>query len=204
MKKKLFGCAVTSMFFVSLLLPLSIIAEDPENPEIADRQFDVKLFGMFPGVPQPLVKHIDIISAWFDEDSENPDYLTICLKTRSLVEKTEIFEALYKVNWYFNQARYGVIIKIHTDGMFLGFLAYKDLGNDRYENHFCEGTFDVQGSVITWVIPKELIGDPNPGGILTSTSACALLRPWDEATYSPGADFFKDLTGYGENYQIKY
>ena len=66
MKKKLFGGVVASMFFVSLLLPLSIIADDPENPEITDRQFDVKLFGMFPGVPQPLVKHIDIISAWFD------------------------------------------------------------------------------------------------------------------------------------------
>ena len=204
MRKKLLGFVMASMFLVSLLFPLSITADDPDNPEITDRQFDVKLFGMFPGVPQPLVRHIDVVSAWFDEDSDNPDYLTICLKTRSLLGQTELFEALYKVNWYFNQERYGVIIKIHTDGMFLGFQTYKDLGNDRYQTHFCEGTYDVENSIITWVIPKQTIGDPNPGGFLTSTSACALLRPWDEASYTPGADFFKDLTGQGENYQIKY
>jgi len=212
MKKKVIGCVVVAILMVSAILPCVVMGGGPDDPEIEDNVFDVKFVGLWGFFFQFLVKHIDVVSAWFDEDSENPEYLTVCLQTRSLVERTESFEALYKVNWFFNHERYGVILKIHPDGIFAGFEAYKDLGNNEYERHECERIFDVEQGLITWRVAKELIGDLGLGDVLTTTSACALLRPWD-ATTGEGPDIFKDLTfqmiappdeRYGEDYHIKY
>jgi hypothetical protein len=214
MIKKIIGCFIICILMISAILPLSSIAGDPDDPEIKDRRFDVKVFGIFGFFFQSFLKHIDVVSAWFDEDSENPDYLTVCLKTRALMERTETLEAIYKVNWFYNHEEYGVILKIHTDGIFAGFLAYKDLGQDRHEMHPCEGIYDIEQGVITWKVSKGDIGNLGPGSLLTTTSATALLRPWDETTGKPGPDIFKDLSirligvsaeeRYGENYQIKY
>lgn len=213
MDKRVTGCLMVALLMVPAFLPCVSLASDPEDPEIEDRMFDVKFFGFLDGVPQFFVKHVDVLSAWFDEDNDKPDYLTVCLKTRSLVDQTEYFEALYKVNWVYEHEYYGVILKIHTDGIFVGFQTYKELGNDHYDIHMCDGTFDVEQNIITWIVPKDAIGDPDPGSLLTSTSASALLRPWDADTGQPGPDVFKDLTvqligpheeRYGDDYQIKY
>ncbi len=210
--KKFSGCVIIALLMMPAFLPCASLAGDPDNPEIEDRVLDVKLFGIWGFFFQSLVKHIDVVCAWFEEDSENPEYLTVCLQTRLLLERTESFEALYKVNWNFNHERYGVIVKIHPDGIFAGFEAYKDLGNNEYERHDCEGILDIEQGLLTWRVAKELIGDLGPGDVLTTTLACALLRPWD-ASKGEGPDIFKDLTSrmisppdrrYGEDYHIKY
>lgn len=213
MDKRVSGYFIVALLMVPAFLPFVGLAGNPEDPEIKDKVFDVKFFGFLGGVPQFFVKHIDVLSAWFEEDTDKPDHLIVCLKTRNLVEQTEFFEALYKVNWIYNHDYYGVILKIHTDGIFIGYQVYKELGEDHYDIHMCDGTFDVKQNIITWVVSKEDIGDPGPGSLLTSTSAGALLRSWDADTGKPGADIFKDLTvrligpldeRYGEDYQIIY
>ena len=210
--KRIIGYIIITLLMMPTFLSCADLVDDPDNPEIEDRVFDVKLFGIWGFFFQSLTKHIDVVCAWFKEDGENPEYLTVCLQTRSLVERTESFEALYKVNWNFNHERYGVIVKIHPDGIFAGFEAYKDLGNNQYERHDCEGILDVEQGLLTWHVKKEMIGNLGPGDVLTTTLACALLRPWD-ATKGEGPDIFKDLTSrmiappderYGEDYCIQY
>ena len=207
--KKVISSGIVGMLIFTSLLSIGAIAGDEEDPEIEDKRWDVKLFGLFGGLPQPYFKHIDIISGWFYEDINERDYLFVSLKLRDLQDTSETFEALYSVTWIFNQGLYQTVLRINSFGIF-GTYYVRDADD---QSHSCEGTLDVENDIITWKIPKEIIGDPYQGSALISTSAYALLRPFDEETQSVGADLFKDLTNkligypserYGDIYIIKY
>jgi len=76
MKNKLISLLIIMLM---IAIPLSSIASagSEQNPEIKDVSMDVKLFGFFSGLPQYLFKQIDIVSAWFTEENNEPDYLFI-------------------------------------------------------------------------------------------------------------------------------
>jgi hypothetical protein len=208
MEKKIIGILLGTLL-ITTILPITTSAGDSENPEIKDRILDVKLFGIIGGLPQFFFKNIDVVSAWFYEDSNEPDYLFISLKIRDLKYRSESLEALYKVSWIYNYQPYRTIVKIHYEEIFGSFCVIDTNGIA----HSCEGNFDTDNNIISWKVQKELIGNPIPGNILTCTAASATLRPYNEATGRPGADLFKDLTNrlvakpsekYGDDYIIKY
>jgi len=207
MRKKFF-CLFMCFILLSILFSSVASAGDVEDPEIKDAPMDVRLFGIFSGLPQYLFKQIDIISAWFNEDTIEPDYLFISLKVRDLQDTSDPFEALYSVTWIYNDEPYQTMLKIHSYGIYG---MYNIIDPDDHL-HGCEGTLDIEENIITWKISKDLIGNPPVGSRLTSTSAYALLRPFDESTGEVGADFFKDLTlefipifygRYGDDYLVR-
>jgi len=93
LKKKLFiiiGCLI----LITPVFSFNVYAGDPENPEIEDRMRDVKLFGLFPFLPQSNLKYADIISAWIYGEESNPDYLYISLKIMDIEDTTEKYDAI--------------------------------------------------------------------------------------------------------------
>ncbi len=188
---------------VATILPLGVIAENSDDPEIEDRIRDV--FGLFGFLPQFFFKHIDIRSAWFYEDSGNPDYLYVSLELRDLEYKTKLLEAIYVIDWRFNSNSYAACVHTNPNGVRV-FLSGKtnDVGNGFEDYVICDGTFDDENNIITWEIPKNAIGDPQPGDILTNTAAVTTLRFTDESGL-PLMDLLKDLALQGnKDYIIQY
>jgi hypothetical protein len=193
------------LMLVSLSLHTgSVLAGDEKHPEIEDRTRDVRLTGYFLLWPQFFVKHIDIVSAWFYEDSENPDYLYASLKLRDLNGNTETLEAIYLISWTYKENTYNAGLKIHPDGIAYGGYIIDINNGERYEH--CEGTLDEENNCIIWEVPKDIIGDPKPGDVLTNTFAYTDLRCTEESGL-PRVDLFKDMTWNAKttkDYTIQY
>lgn len=180
------------MLLITIILPTIASAGDPENPEIEDRILDVKLFGIFPFLNQKIVKYSDIISAWFYEEQTNPEYLYVSMKVRDLQEKTDL-EAIYAVSWYYNNNGYSVSMHVNPNGitpLFAG--KNNEEGNDYVEKVECDGSFDIEENIITWEVPKDIIGNPPIGTILTNLHSHTHLRFRDDSNL-PHMDLFKDL-----------
>ncbi|MCX6664077.1 MAG: hypothetical protein NTZ75_07505 [Euryarchaeota archaeon] len=195
------------MLLILTVLPLRVLAGDENNPEVEDRILDVKLFGIFPFPLQNNLKYADIVSAWFHGNIENPDYLYVTLKIRELQEKTDGLEAIYDVEWTFNNNSYITCVHANPKG-FGGFAIGKSIDGDHdfesWEN--CEGNFNVANNTITWIVPKETIGYPHTGNILTDISPHTHLRFTDNSGL-PLWDLFKDLPWNAKSikdYTIQY
>jgi len=154
------------MLFSTTLLPTTALAGDEENPEITDTSGDA--FG-----------NIDINSVWFWEKSEDPGHLFVFLKINE--PKLNKIQQTFAVFWEYNG-------KIYACGMFIGLhlLGYEFWDAGQYINrapgggpdyHVIDnGTYDTSTGNITWRVPKEIIGDPNPGDVLTKTWSNAFQR----------------------------
>jgi hypothetical protein len=205
MKGKRIAHLMCILMLVSLSLHMSsVLAGDEKHPEIEDRTRDVRLTGYFPLFPQFFVKHVDIVSAWFHEDSENPDYLYASLKLRGLNGNTETLEAIYLISWTYKENTYNAGLKIHPDGIANGGYNIDINNGERYER--CEGTLDEENNCIIWEVSKDIIGDPKPGDVLTNTFAYTDLRCTEESGL-PRIDLFKDLTWNAKttkDYTIQY
>ena len=196
MKRKIVGIFVF-MLLISTVLPITatVLAGDEKNPELEDRIRDVRFTGYLLLWPQVFFKHMDIVSAWFNEESENPDYLYVSLKLRDLEEKTETLEAIYLVSWAHKGSTYQAIIKIHPNGIaYGGFCVCKYLDDDNYEDfYYCNGILDDESNIITWEIQKSKIGNPQPGDLLTKPFAYTDNRFTEESGMTR-IDLFKDLS----------
>jgi len=157
------------------------MAGDEQNPEIKDKRFD-------------MIKHANIISVWFYEDSNNPDFLYVSFKLRDLINRTQILETIYVIDWGYNDNNYAATFHVFSYGV-SEFISGKTTinGND-YETYvLCNGIFDIDNDIITWIIPKDAIGDPHPGDLLTKPFASTHLRfPFN--INLPHCDLFKDLS----------
>ena len=165
-RKKIIGILIV-MLLITTILPLTVIAGDEEHPEITDAVGDA--FG-----------NIDINSAWFSEKAEEPNYLFVCMK----IDKPSLnrIQQTFAVFWEYNGIEYscGHFILVNILG-----LENWDAGE--YVNsaphggpNYLEiekGTYDQSTGIMTFKIPKEIIGDPQPGDVLTKTHATAFHRP---------------------------
>jgi hypothetical protein len=136
-------------------------AGDEENPEIKDPERDLGgLFGIF--FPR-FFKHIDIISGWFYETSDEPDTIYIALKVKEL--KNKELRTIYSVHWEYKGKEYATGIHTYSKGeYFIAFTGCMEMGNETlYE---IDAYYDLDKNIITWIVPKEYIGDPEPGEIL--------------------------------------
>jgi hypothetical protein len=97
MIKKIFGIIICTLL-ITTILPLCVNAGDKENPEIEDELEDTDL-GL-----------LDIESAWFYEKQEEPDILYTVLKIKELKEN---FNAVYSIEWYYNNIEYTSGLEIY-------------------------------------------------------------------------------------------
>jgi hypothetical protein len=82
MKRKIIGIFIC-VLLIGTILPLTAIAGDEENPEIEDGRNDITgPFSSF--IPPVFFEDIDIISAWFFENDDQPEYLSVSLKVSKL------------------------------------------------------------------------------------------------------------------------
>ena len=166
-----------SAVLVIQLLSINVFAGSEEDPEFEDRTRDVKIFGIFPFLPQFNYKYADIISAWINEESENPDLLIMNLKIRGLEENTKKFDAIYVISWTYNNIQYSASVHIFPQGptpLLAG--PTNEEGNDYIDYVICNGDIDVTNNIITWIIPKNAIGNPSTGLIISNILPHTHLR----------------------------
>lgn len=178
-----------------------------ETPQVEDRVFDVKIFGLLPILPQCYLRHIDMVSSMFHETSDNPASLYLSLELRDLQERTVLFEAVYAVSWTYDATSYATVVHVRPDGVH-AFLVGRslDADDDIEQWDICEGTFDADSDVLTWRMPKAAVGDPPQSARLENIHPHTHLRPTGEGMFPP-ADLFKDLSHNAKtttDYTIKY
>jgi len=191
---------IIAIFCISLMLAavfqLTVTAGDEENPEIEDGQDDIT--GPFSSlIPAALFEDIDIISAWFFENSNQPDYLSVSLKVSKL--KRCLFPTLYMVNWTCGGVKYTLTYGI----IGLGFLSTAMISTSATEfSTTIYSSFDTNQNIITFIVPKEMIGNPRQGAALTNTEALGIqalpivtIIGWEDRAPNDG---------FGNDYTIQY
>jgi hypothetical protein len=206
MRNKIIGILIC-VLLITTILHITAIAGDENDPEIKDHIRDVRLFGYLPFLLQSYFRHADIVSIWFNEDSNNPDYLYISLKLRNLRTNTDSLEAIYLVQWTHNDKMWEAVVKIHPTGVYESPHICRFYAHDDYSDYYNVGcTFDVDYNIITWEIPKDKIGNPQIGDDLTDVLGFTDLRNTEESGKNR-ADLFKDTTNNAwltKNYRIQY
>jgi hypothetical protein len=184
------------------VVPFGVFA-DYDDFEIIDEENDVYViflslfFNRFLG-------HIDIVSGSFYEKLEDPDILYITLKVRDFSYKHLV--AIYAVHWDFNGTHYACGIHTFLEGETTpGIL---QVGNSPgFE--IVDFSIDESDNSITWVIPKILIGDPQPGDVLVETFGWTGLRFVNNdyndllVKYFDTGEIAKD-SAFGDDYSILY
>jgi hypothetical protein len=203
------------------LFSQSVNAINDSNPEITDELNDV--FG-------PLIEHpnlfnilkvlsiidmdtfdfMDIESADIYEDENEPQYLFASLKIKDFDYSN--VRTIYAIRWTFNDKHYFVCCHTYSNGDFKWFSAGRTFGlfdNWAYKNGLiqdisnCE--FDELNNLISFKIPKDIIGNPESGDVLSYTNAWTGLRfIFEILTYPFGGEMAIDQTPFGEDYIIKY
>lgn len=213
--KKIINIIICTMLVLTIF-SLTVYAGDENNPEIHDLEDDItgkliknpilyKILKTINIVPFQSFEFIDIKSAWFYENESEPDYLFATVKIKDL--EYTAFRTIYAIRWTFNEKNYGAGCHIHSNDEFRWFAAGQIFGlldNLAYRigliKDISDCIIDYENNFITLKIPKNIIGDPNPGDLLTYTNAWAGLRFISEI----GGDLIEDLTVYGDNYIIQY
>ena len=151
------------MLMISITLPVSIYAGSKEDPEIEDEKGDA--FG-----------YIDIDSVWFYEDEENPDLLCVYMKINEPSEIT--FQQTFAAFWNYKGIRYSVSLHLaFSVKEWYKFRVGEYKEPDRGADHSkINGSYDLDSGIITWIVPKEDIGNPNAGDLLTNTWSNAFRR----------------------------
>jgi len=214
MRKKLTGLFICMLLITTLFSTTGIVtAGSEQNPEIVDETDD--LFGTF--IRMPILLNIfkglkifnletfdfmDIKSAWFYEIQGQPEYLYTAIKMNDLVFINQ--RTIYAMHWNFDGKSYAVGVHVYSNGAIKSFFAGRTMGRwGVYEE--AGGSFEINNDIVRFQIPKNLIGDPEPGDVLTQTDAWTGLRfIFEPFTIPLGGEVAKDWAGYGSNYTIQY
>jgi hypothetical protein len=193
------------MLFILTILSVNVFAGSEEDPEILDEEDDA------------VFDYLDIISAWFYEKEEEPDYLYTALKIKEINQMK--FKQHLTVHWTHNGVECASGLHIGYGIPWFSFGAGYGHGwwfQEHYQD--VEGEYDLETGIIICKIPKNIINNPQKGDVLTNTKALTFQRfgfigrlgfnrffisglislstgnvPWDGAPYE-----------YGRNYIIQY
>lgn len=209
------------LMLVITALSLSVSAGDENDPEIQDPENDIigtlvqhpvlfKILQSIGRMPVQSFEFMDITSAWFYESENEPNYLFASIKIKNL--EYIPLRAIYAIRWTFNDKNYGASCHTYSNGVFKWFAAGQIFGlldNWAYKKgliiDLSDCIIDDEKNLVTLKIPKNIIGNPNPGDILTYTNAWTGLRFIAEVlTYPFGGELAEDHTSYGNNYIIQY
>jgi hypothetical protein len=193
---------VCMLLIVSFLQFSNVVfAGDENDPEITDEEND--LFGAWakPDMDPDEYSYLDIVSAWFSEKSDEPDYLFLYLKVRDF--RFETLRAIYAIHWDYKDIWYGAGVHTHTSGTYQAFI----VGNIDENNYYSiNGEFDVENNIVIFKVPKVLVGYPEKDDVLTQTDAWNALRNRIELlslVFGDG-ELIKDWAGYGRDYTVQY
>lgn len=188
-------CVVVLMLFLSGPFTMLVSAGNEEEPEIIDEVNDNEL------------PFLDIISAWFHEEPEEPEYLYTTMKLISLNTK---FNSVLSIRWSLNNKEYVAGLDIYK----IRGIVFRS-GDPQRATYWqwnempeCEGFINQKEQTITWKIPKTTIGDLKQGDVLQNTRAGAIPGfPLSFLYFFLGRqlkDFAPDSTEFGNEYIIKY
>ncbi len=157
---------------VVCLMPQVVNAGDQTNPEITDPEKDVLLFGQFmtPFVNR-LLDHIDVLSAWFSENPDEPSILYVTLKLQDI--KPMRLMGVYAVGWFHDGSEQAVITLFKHGKENISGVQIQETDFIQIQDLY---TIDEKEKTITWAIPKEMIGDLQPGDVLRTPIATAAVR----------------------------
>lgn len=203
--KKWTICILCIILSAGILSP-AVNAGDENDPEIVDPENDVLLFGLT-SAPRlnPYCKHVDIVSGWFHESSDEPDMLFATLKVNEY--KPCRLLVAYAFFWSYNDVSYAAIAMIARGDDYL-------VGLQIQETNFIEVSdlysINPNNNTVTFAIPKYLIDDPAPGETLDNPLAIGAIRFVSENLASLLMRFVSsnilvaDLTYEGLDYTIQY
>lgn len=202
---------IISIVIIMLLLlgsfSMIVSAGSEEDPEVKDRKLDVLFLGIIPFFPQMNYKNADFESVWLYEQESNPEYLYVSMKIRDLYGSSDQYDYIYVVDWTYNDVRYGASIHLLPTGL-TSYLSgsLNEEGNDYISHVVCDGVFDDQNDIITWIIPKGEIGNPLKFSKISNIIPSTHVRfPLDSGKVK--FDLFKDLPWnalLSKDYTIKY
>ena len=206
MKRKIIPIFVM-VLMISVSFTIVVSAGSEEDPEIVDEE------------DTDVVDFLDVVSAWFFEKEEEPEYLFTSLKMNEI--NPYFLKQHLVVHWKHNGIKC-------ASGMFIG---YGQLWFDFnagyghgwwFQEHYqrIEGEYDKETGIITCKIPKSIINNPQKGDVLEDTYASAFKRfgfigrmGFDRAILrsilflffgKDIVDFAPESTDYGRDYVIQY
>jgi len=203
---KKYGIIVICSLFLISTIGQVVYAGDELDPEIDDPESDVLLFGLMPApFVNHFMKHIDILSGWFHEDVNNPDTIYTTLKFRDY--KPCKLLVIYAIFWYYNDSSYAAFAMMARGKDYLIGVQINDTNLIEIDDMY---TINQNNNTITFAIPKELIGNPQPGEMLENPFGLAAIRFVSDSLANLLIRFvssnilFADLTFNGMDYQIQY
>jgi hypothetical protein len=194
------------MILLTGILSTVVNADNKNDPEIVDPKEDVLLFGLT-SAPRlnPYCKHVDVVSGWFHESSDEPDMLYATLKVNEY-KPCKLLVA-YAFFWMYNDMSYSAFAMIARGEDYL-------VGLQIQETNYIEVPdlyfINPSNNTITFAIPKDLIDDPAPGETLNNPFAIGAIRFVSENLASLLMRFVSsnilvaDLTYEGLDYTIQY
>ena len=153
MKRKIVGITLM-LVLISSSLPLCVEAGSEKNPELEDETGEV-------------LSYVDIVSVWFFEKPDEPEYLYVNMKLANY--KIFRIEQTFQVYFRINNKRYDVWLDKLLFIEFYDLLQEIYLGNKTYtfERYQISGQVKKINSIISWKVPKSLIGNPKAGDKIT-------------------------------------
>ena len=200
MQKKI-SVILVCMLFITLSFAMNVFAGSDEDPEILDVDDDA------------VFDYLDIISAWFYEIEEEPEYLFTALKLKDI--NSFRFKQHLTVHWEHNGVECASSLHIGYGDPWFSFSGGYGHGF-WFQEHYqqIDGEYDEETGIIICKIPKNIINNPQKGDVLTKTKAltfqrfgfvgrlgfdrffiCGLISlvtgkvPWDGAPYDYGRDY---------------
>ena len=160
--KKIIGILVSMLLFFSML-SINVMAGNEQNPEIEDETED------------NIADFLDIISAWFYENPDEPEFLFVSLKLKEITNLR--FKQHLTIHWTHNDIECAAGMYIGFGTPWMGFSAGWGHGW-WFQEHYVEitGEYNLDTDIFTCKIPKEVINNPKQGDILTNTYALTFQR----------------------------
>lgn len=122
---------------------------------------------------QIFLKHLDIVSFSIFEDTEEPEFLNAQMEIRNF--KYSEIRSCYYIYWTYDGIRYFVGTNTHTKGEYVSSIAGYYDEDDTGNYSIINGEINEEESTLTWIIPKDLIGNPETGGQLLEIHAGTYL-----------------------------
>lgn len=200
MQRKIFTILICTLF-ITLSFSMNVFAGSEEDPEILDEEDDA------------VFDHLDIISAWFYEREEEPEFLFTALKLKEI--NSDRLKQHLTVHWEHNGIECASSLHIGYGNPWFSFSGGYGHGF-WFQEHYqqIEGEYDEETGIIICKIPKSIINNPQKGDVLTKTKALTFQRfgfigrlgfdrfwisglislatgkvPWDGAPYEYGRDY---------------
>ena len=207
MKKIIVPCIC--MMLVMTLMPLIACGEVVNELEKKDFKFDVKplfLLQHLNPLWQIFLKHLDIVSFSIYEDSDEPGFLHANMNIRDF--KYSELRTSYVIYFTFNCIVYYIAATTHTKGECVGFTSgyFNQDGTVHYTQ--IDGEINEEQNEISWIVPKDIIGNPEGGDEFVNIHANTFLILQKECNVKfpihLAEDIAKPLLKIGYTYEIQY